>query len=340
MAKKKAPSFDECRAEYATLWSDCEIRPERQKTVEVTARRIIANRPRYERVSQRTGVPWFMIGIIHQMECNLGFHKHLHNGNPMYDKNGRPIRTTDESANRPAVWPAPKGEDPWEWSAIDALTMPGKQFDRIKDWSIERICYCLELYNGFGYRLYRGIHSPYLWSFTRHYVSGKYVSDKVWSKTAVSGQSGAIAILKAMAEIDPLSVDLTKPEVRSWPAAPGPERGTGPAATTPAAEAAKSKSVWSLIVAFLLSVVQWFTHWMQGTVDWLASWFQAMPGIASYVTDGLAPLGTLATALKIDITSASVTAAGALIIIAIVRHSRDKAELANHRAANQGEVEE
>lgn len=328
----RSPTFDECRAEYAALWHDCELRDERRRTVESTAKKIIANRPRYEFVSKATGVPWFVIGLIHQMECELSFKKHLHNGNPMFSKDGRPIRTTDESKNRPAVWPAPQGVDPWNHSAIDALTMPGKEFDKITDWSIERIAYCLELYNGFGYRLYRGINSPYLWSYTNHYTSGKYVADKVWSKTAVSGQSGALAILKAMMVLDPTAVDLSHPPPeKPWPKAPGPEVSS-PGNTTPAREAVRSRSVWSLVTAFVVWVVNVFTQWLQSVADWAAGWFSALPGIAGYVSEGLAPLASLGAALKLDIAKASVAAAGALIVIAIVRHSRDKSELVNRRA--------
>lgn len=328
---RKSPTFQECKDEYIALWQECEIRPERRKTLESTARRILVNRPRYETVSRKTGVPWFVIGLIHQMECSLSFAKHLHNGDSLKG------RTWRVPAGRPKVWP-PSGEDPWEASAIDALTMPGKNFDKISDWSIERIAYTLELYNGFGYRLYRGIHSPYLWSFTTHYSRGKYVADGKWSKTAVSGQSGAMALLKVLIEMAPQEVDVSpREEAASWPKAPGPDDVTVPTQTTPVREAARSKSVWSLVLAFFGGVVQFFTDWLQSVVDWMASWFKALPGVASYVTEGLAPLGTLAGALKLDITKVSIAAAGALIVIAIVRHSRDKSELVNRRRVQEQE---
>jgi lysozyme family protein len=55
----------------------------------------------------------------------------------------------------------------------------------------------LERYNGLGYRN-KGIYSPYLWSFTNHYIEGKYIADGVWSATAVSKQVGCAAILKEL----------------------------------------------------------------------------------------------------------------------------------------------
>lgn len=329
MAQKTAPSFDTCKAEYNSLWTDCEIRPDRRKVLEGTARKIISNRPRYETVSRLTGVPWFVIGLIHQMECSLSFAKHIHNGDPLTD------RTKLVPAGRPKVWP-PSGQDPWEASAVDALTMPGKEFHKIKDWSIERIAYALELYNGFGYRLYRNIHSPYLWSFTTHYASGKYVSDGNWSKTAVSGQSGAMALLKVMMEIAPLEVDVSpqRDAAAHWPKAPGPEAPSRHQ-TTPLREGAKSTSVWSLLVAFFAGVINFFTAWLQSVADMASGWVSALPGISGYVTEGLAPLTSLSAALKIDITKASIGVAGALIVIAIVRHSRDKAELVNRRQSHE-----
>ena len=66
-------------------------------------------------------------------------------------------------------------------------------------WSIERISFELERYNGFGYRRnHPTVKSPYLWSCTNHYTSGKYVGDGKFSMTAVSAQVGAMAVLKQL----------------------------------------------------------------------------------------------------------------------------------------------
>jgi hypothetical protein len=42
--------------------------------------------------------------------------------------------------------------------------------------------------------------TPYLRSFSNHYLSGKYVADGTWSDTAVSKQCGAAVLLRQMAE--------------------------------------------------------------------------------------------------------------------------------------------
>ena len=112
---------------------------------------------------------------------------------------GRPLdnaRTVNVPAGRPI-----KGRPPFTWSesAEDALTMPGKQFDKVTDWSIAHALWLLESFNGHGYRNAIGIHSPYLWAGTCHYVRGKYIDDHVYSALAVSKQPGAAGIIAAIA---------------------------------------------------------------------------------------------------------------------------------------------
>jgi hypothetical protein len=69
------------------------------------------------------------------------------------------------------------------------------------DWSLAGTLYQVERYNGWGYRLYhQHVLSPYLWSFSNHYISGKYVADGTWSDTAVSKQCGAAVLLRRMTE--------------------------------------------------------------------------------------------------------------------------------------------
>lgn len=78
------------------------------------------------------------------------------------------------------------------------------------DWSIGGICYKLEGYNGWGYRRH-GIHTPYLWSFTKHYTSGKFIADGVWFEAAVSAQCGCAAVLRRLAEMGEVKFDDQRP---------------------------------------------------------------------------------------------------------------------------------
>src|SRR3954454_15273701 len=79
--------------------------------------------------------------------------------------------------------------------------MPPHSLDRVPAWSIERTLYELEKYNGWGY-LGKG-NSPYLWAGTSEYHGGKYVADGVYSASAFDKQLGCVAVIKAMADLDP-----------------------------------------------------------------------------------------------------------------------------------------
>jgi hypothetical protein len=97
-------------------------------------------------------------------------------------------------AGRPAA-----GDPPFTWgaSAVDALRL--RRIDRVDDWSLHRILYELEGYNGWGYRLHHPhVKSPYLWSFSNQYTRGKYIADGTWSDSAVSGQCGAAVLVKRL----------------------------------------------------------------------------------------------------------------------------------------------
>jgi lysozyme family protein len=80
-------------------------------------------------------------------------------------------------------------------SALDALRL--KKLDQVTDWSVPHMLFLLEGYNGFGYRR-RGVPTPYLWSFSNLYESGKFVLDGKFDPRAVSKQCGAALMLKAV----------------------------------------------------------------------------------------------------------------------------------------------
>lgn len=207
-------NFETLKDEYSRLWSGMVVRSSFKGALDVSAKKIIAGKERYQQVSELTGVPWFVIGLIHQMEAGCKWGCHLHNGDPLS------ARTRNVPAKRPAVGNAPFT---WEASACDALMM--KNMQSIKDWSIERIAYELERYNGWGYRRYhKSVLSPYLWSGTTHYARGKYVADGKWSSTAVSGQTGALPLLKTLMALDP-SIALGQPpeEVKPEPEETAPD---------------------------------------------------------------------------------------------------------------------
>jgi len=176
------------RKQYELLYDSLLIRPNRRASVDQLAKKITANKARYEKVAKPLGMPWYVVAVIHSLEASGNFTRHLHNGDPLN------ARTTHVPAGRPKT-----GRPPftWEQSAIDALTYQG--FGTWKDWSIPGTLYKLEGYNGFGYRDHHpNVPSPYLWSFSNHYTKGKYVADGRFSPSAISQQCGAAVLLKRL----------------------------------------------------------------------------------------------------------------------------------------------
>ncbi len=197
-----APSLSDLRQEYIDLFNSCIIT--KPVPVQEVVEAILENKSRYDAVEKTSSVPWFVIAVIHNMECSLSFKEHLHNGDPLKKP------TVNVPRGRPPGW---DGTGTWEESALDALA-----YDNLTswtDWSIAGACYKLEGYNGWGYRTH-GIHTPYLWSFTNHYTSGKYIGDGVWSESAVSDQCGCAAVLRRLAEMGEVEFDdqpLPKPDM-------------------------------------------------------------------------------------------------------------------------------
>lgn len=312
---KKIPTFEQLSSEYAGLWANFEVRPEKRSILEGVARQLFQSRPRYDTVAKATGVPWFVIAIIHKMECNCSWGKHLHNGDSLL------ARTRQVPAGRPAA-----GQPPftWEESAIDALTMKG--YHKITDWSVERIAWALENYNGWGYRLYHPeVHSAYLWSYTNLYTSGKYVSDGVWSSSAVSGQAGAMSILRTMLDMDSAAIDIHQPTATEWvKSGPGEDL---PTTNTEVAKdivvtAAKSRTAWSaigaaisLVVAGIQSATDYVAHVASETIEQL-------PNIVSTTKESTSAFIDLAQTVGIaDNVKIGATSLGLLFaLVAFVRH--------------------
>ena len=182
--------------EYTALYKSVEANPSHFNTIDTLVDKLLSHRSRYEKVADALGIPWYFIAAIHNMESSQNFSRHLHNGDPLT------ARTRQVPKGRPK-----KGNPPftWEESAEDALKL--RRLDKVKAWTLPRLLYELEGYNGWGYRLYHShVLSPYLWSYSKHYISGKYVADGTWSDTAKSRQCGAVILIKRLEERGEISV--------------------------------------------------------------------------------------------------------------------------------------
>jgi len=51
-------------------------------------------------------------------------------------------------------------------------------------------------------RNHPSVLTPYLWCYSNHYSSGKYVADGRWSDTAISKQAGAAVLLRRLVELN------------------------------------------------------------------------------------------------------------------------------------------
>jgi lysozyme family protein len=183
--------------EYQLLFDTCEIRPQRQPTVEKLVGVIAQNKDRYRTAGKTLGIPWFFIGAIHNMESSLRFDRHLHNGDPLT------ARTTHVPNGRPKA-----GDPPftWEESATDALQLEG--LDKVKNWTIPGILFQMEKYNGFGYRTkHPEVLTPYLWSASNLYSKGKFTADGKFDPDATSQQCGAAVLLRRMSETGIVTFD-------------------------------------------------------------------------------------------------------------------------------------
>jgi lysozyme family protein len=180
--------FDDLRDEYAQMFDRCHLRPEFASNVEFYVSRLTRFKPVYKQLGDSLGIPWVFIGVVHGMECGFNFSTHLHNGDPLT------ARTVRVPKGRPT-----SGEPPFTWiaSARDALELKG--LAQAADWSLPMLLYRLEAYNGFGYRP-RRVPTPYLWSFSNLYTTGKFVADGVFNADAVSRQCGAAVMLRVLQE--------------------------------------------------------------------------------------------------------------------------------------------
>lgn len=309
-----AQSYDSLAPEYDNLWASLALKVDKAKDTTVTAKKIILNRGRYEYIAAKIGAPWPVVGTVHAMESNCDFDTHLHNGDPLTAK------TRQVPKGRPA-----KGKPPftWEVSACDALQLKG--WDKIKDWPVSRICFELERYNGFGYRDHHStVLSPYLWSGTNHYTKGKYVSDGKWSAAAVSGQSGAMAILKRMSELDK-SIKIGSAE--SLPVTEPPPPSKVAMAVAVAKSAVKSKSVWNQVIAVVLIVWGYIYDGVHHVVSTVAGLVNDLPTVVGEAGTQIESTQTMLGWVGIPWAGVSLAVALGMMTIVVIRHSRDKHKL-------------
>lgn len=248
-------------AYYRDMWAGLSILPVKRNEAVTFAKKILANKARYQRIEKATGVPWHFVALAHYRESTLNFGKNLCNGQPLG------MRTTI----------VPKGHGPYksfEESAYDALVTI-KGYSAKMDWAIAPYCYRIEGYNGYGYHG-KGIPSPYLVGGSNKWKRGKYIRDHVYDPTHWDTQLGVLTLLKALMELDPSikfdGATVSQPKPAPAPPPPPdveekedeedhPEAIPSPKADDGTKPAVKSKTVWASIIGVASSILAVVTDW-------------------------------------------------------------------------------
>lgn len=165
---------------------------------DATAKKLMApsRRPVYEEISKgvwQTPERWFIIAVAHEREGGGSFNTYLGNGQIL----GR--MTTLVPKGRGPFFDHPDDaplHDAFYRGALDAMIAVQKA-DRWPDWTPGGGLTFLESFNGFGYAN-KGKPSPYIWSGTNIYVSGKYTSDGHYDPNAVDRQLGCGGLIRYM----------------------------------------------------------------------------------------------------------------------------------------------
>lgn len=195
----------------AARWPKMVIDFDALPSLEKQAAGLIVSKQHYQAVAAQTGVPWPVIAVIHERECSQNWNESIAQGDPW---NAVSVRV-----------PAGRGPfNSWEEAAVDALTNCEPFLSRCPSWdNIGAVLTQLERYNGLGYAM-RNAASPYVWSRTDQYVSGKYVSDHVFDPTVDDVQQGCAGLLVCMMQQDPTILT----DFPSWGTPPAQPSLTGP----------------------------------------------------------------------------------------------------------------
>lgn len=167
-------------------WNAAQVRSEWVGKVSRTVRKAKAQEWRYEPIAKACGMPVEVLAALHNLESGGRFDRHAHEGSSLRQRTrwipkGRPV----------------EGAPPFTFheSAVDAYRNL-KQSDKV-DWGdLGAWLYWCEGFNGYGYRKYRNINSPYIDSGLLSYSKGKYVADGKYDPQSVSKQVGVIAFVK------------------------------------------------------------------------------------------------------------------------------------------------
>lgn len=146
----------------------------------------VANKARYERVADATGIPAELIAALHWRESTGNFSTYLHQGDPL----GKPAVHVPKDIPLFTTW------EPAAEHALDSKSYITDKLSLTKDTTdLAALATFAEYYNGLGY-YNKGKPSPYVWSGTDQYSRGKYVADGRYSSVTKDRQLGVVAMIQ------------------------------------------------------------------------------------------------------------------------------------------------
>jgi lysozyme family protein len=298
------PNIVELIATNQKRWANMKLDSARHAQFAKIAQDILApsNWARYVKISQATGVPPQVIGVIHYREASLNFGAQLAQGDPLGEISRDVPSGRGPFFNHPTD---PPGQDAFFRGALDALIDCAPRAAKWTDWSAGGACTLLEEYNGLGYAM-RGIASAYVWSGTDQYVKGKYVADGVFNPDAVDTQDGCAAILRCLMDIDPSikfgrSVVLTPQPTPAPAPAPQPAPAPSPDVSTPqplwellrqAIQTSSQNVITPTEIQEIIKQIQAFSPVINAVAG-------AIPGAAPWVLVAMAVVGALGNAITV-----------------------------------------
>ena len=177
------------------------ILPSRERDFDAAADKLVRlyMRSAYGDVPQTTGIPLPWIAASFDREASSDFSRSPAQGDPW-----------DRVSVR-----VPKGRGPfrsWSEAAKDAYHLNGLDRVGAANWTWALGYYYAELFNGFGYRDWHHMRSPYVIGGTNLQTRGKYTRDGRFDSSVMDQQLGVVPLMMRMVERCPA---LTFPG--AWP---------------------------------------------------------------------------------------------------------------------------
>lgn len=178
------------RPEYLSLAATMTLSPDRRVEARRAANRLLGSWDAYAEVELATGVPKVITMCINERESGGRLDTYLGNGQLL--------------SRRTTIVPIGRGPFPtFLAGAIDAYTIQGMMNKPKAYWDVATLCFWMESFNGFGYRKFHNIRSPYLWGGTNHQQPGKYIADAKFDASVLDPQLGGMAVYAALTQIHP-----------------------------------------------------------------------------------------------------------------------------------------